>query len=319
MLRSILIYLSKAEWARKIFTNWKFAWNAASRFIAGETIADAIAVVKKLNDKGINATLDQLGENTSSIEEANIATEGILEMLDQIEEHDVKSNVSIKLTQLALSISYRICFENLERIAKKAQEKNNYIRIDMEDTPYTDQTLNLLRQIRSRGYLKTGIVLQSYLYRAINDTKELLIEGVTFRLVKGAYKEPSQLAYPKKKDVDDNFDAITEIMIDAALDQGSLVISSNGRFPPVTAIGTHDEKRIIKAINYQERKGLPKEALEIQMLYGIRRDLQKKLSRQGYPVRVYVPFGNHWYPYFVRRLAERPANIWFFIANYFRK
>ena len=319
MLRSFLIYLSKAEWALNIFTNWKFAWNAASRFIAGETIDDALAVVEKLNKKGINTTLDQLGENTSSLEEANIATEGILEILNQIDKHNVKSNVSIKLTQIGLSINESVCLENLERIVQKAKEKDNFIRIDMEDSSYTDQTIKILRQIRTSEFLNTGIVLQSYLYRAKKDTKELLKEGVAIRLVKGAYKEPTQLAYPKKKDVDDNFDKITEIMIDGALNQDAMVISSNGRYPPVTALGTHDEKRIKKAINYQELKGLPKEALEIQMLYGIRRDLQGQLTSRGYPVRVYVPFGTHWYPYFVRRLAERPANIWFFISNYFRK
>ena len=319
MFRSFLIYLSKAEWALNIFTNWKFAWKAASRFIAGETIDEALAVVMKLNKKGINTTLDQLGENTSSLEEANLATEGILEILDQIDKQNVKSNVSIKLTQIGLSINESVCLENLERIVQKAKEKDNFIRIDMEDTPYTDQTIKLLLQIRTRGFLNTGIVLQSYLYRAKKDTKELLKEGVAIRLVKGAYKEPAHLAYPKKKDVDDNFDKITEIMLDGALNQNVIMISSNGRYPPVTALGTHDEKRIKKAINYQELKGLPKEALEIQMLYGIRRDLQEQLSSQGYPIRVYVPFGTHWYPYFIRRLAERPANIWFLISNYFRK
>ncbi|MFC2063668.1 proline dehydrogenase family protein [Chloroflexota bacterium] len=318
MLRSFLIYLSKVEWARNIFANWDFAWKAASRFIAGETIDEALTVVKNLNKDGIYATLDQLGENTTSLEEAKFATDGILEILDKIEKLDVKSNVSIKLTQIGLSLNEQVCTENLTKIVQKAKDNNNFIRIDMEDTPYTDQSIKLLRKLREMGYQNIGIVLQSYLYRTEKDTRGLLKEGVTFRLVKGAYDEPAKLAYPKKRDVDDNFDKLAEIMLDGAFEQGEREVLSNGRFPPVTALGTHDSDRIEKAIYYQELKGLPKEALEMQMLYGIRRDLQYQLSGQGYPVRVYVPFGTHWYPYFVRRLAERPANIWFFLSNYYK-
>jgi len=319
MIRSILIYLSKADWARNLVTNWKFAWKAASRFIAGETIDDAINVVKELNKNGINATLDQLGENTSSPEEALQATQGIIRILEEIEENEVKANVSIKLTQIGLALNEQLCLDNLERILNNAKDKNNFIRVDMEDTPYTDQTIKLVHYLMNKGYLNTGIVLQSYLYRTEIDIKELTKDKVKFRLVKGAYKESSNDAFPRKKDVDENFDRLTEIIISSAIEQGSEVVSSNGRFPPVTALGTHDEKRILKAIQFQKMQGLSNDALEFQMLYGIRRDLQEQLNAQKYPVRVYVPFGTHWYPYFVRRLAERPANIWFFISNYFRK
>ena len=318
MIRSFLIYLSKAEWAKNLITNWKFAWKAASRFIAGETIADAISVVKELNGKGINATLDQLGENTSSYQEAIQAADGIIKILDEIEKDGVKANVSIKLTQIGLALSEELCSENLERILGKAKEKNNFVRVDMEDTPYTDQTIELVKRMRQKGFLNTGIVLQSYLYRTESDLEDLLKDNLKFRLVKGAYKEPSMVAYPKKKDVDDNFDKLAQIMMDGAIGNDPETISDNGRIPPVTALGTHDEKRIVNAIEFQERIGLPKDSLEFQMLYGIRRDLQEKLVNQGYPVRVYVPFGTHWYPYFVRRLAERPANIWFFVSNYFK-
>jgi proline dehydrogenase len=319
MLRSILIYFSKANWMQKIVSNWKFAWKAASRFVAGEEISDAIKVVKELNLKGINATLDQLGEHTINPTDATKSTEGIIRILDQIDENNARANVSIKLTQIGLAIDESICEQNLETILKKAKELNNFIRIDMEDSPYTDKTIELFRKMRSKGYKDVGIVVQSCLFRTEADARQLLLEGTRFRLVKGAYKEPVELAYPKKEDVDRNFDHLTSIMLDSAFERGSEEISGNGKIPPVTALGTHDEKRIEFAKSYQTSLGLPIKSLELQMLYGIRRDLQDKLAEEGYPVRIYVPFGTHWYPYFVRRLAERPANLWFFISNFFRK
>ena len=319
MLRSFLIYLSKAMWAQKMVSNWSFAWKAASRFVAGEGINDAIQVVKELNAKGIFATLDQLGEHTSTLNEAQQSTHGIIEILEQIDNNKVKANVSIKLTQIGLALDEVICERNLESILRKATEFGNFIRIDMEDSPYTDKTIRLYREMRARGYTDVGLVVQSCLFRTEKDTRELLVEGTRFRLVKGAYKEPADIAYPKKIDVDSNFDNLTTLMINYAIENDSKGISEDGRIPPVTALGTHDEKRINFAISYQESKGLSKRALEFQMLYGIRRDLQEQLAKNGFPVRIYVPFGTHWYPYFVRRLAERPANLWFFISNFFRR
>ncbi len=319
MLRAILIYFSKAFWAQKLVSKWSFAWKAASRFVAGEDIIDAIQVVKDLNEKGIFATLDQLGEHTSTLNEAQQSTQGIIEILEQVNNNNVHANVSIKLTQIGLALDEIICERNLESILRKAKEFGNFIRIDMEDSPYTEKTIKLFRAMRTRGYSDVGLVVQSYLYRTENDTLELLGEGTRFRLVKGAYKESAQIAYPKKIDVDLNFDNLTRLLLNYAIENGALEISEDGRIPPVTALGTHDEKRINFAISYQISKGLSKRALEFQMLYGIRRDLQEKLVNDGYPVRIYVPFGTHWYPYFVRRLAERPANIWFFISNLFRR
>jgi len=319
MLRTFLIYLSKAMWAQNMVSNWRFAWKAASRFVAGEEINDAINVVKVLNARGIFATLDQLGENTSTLTEAQQSTQGIIDILEQIDRNKVKANVSIKLTQIGLALDEEICERNLESILLKARELRNYIRIDMEDYPYTDKTIRLFRAMRSKGYLDVGLVVQSCLYRTEKDIRELLGEGTHFRLVKGAYKEPAHIAYPKKADVDSNFDNLTTLMINFAIENDPKEISQNGIIPPVTALGTHDVKRINFATSYQTSKGLAKKALEIQMLYGIRRDLQEKLANEGYPVRIYVPFGTHWYPYFVRRLAERPANIWFFLSNLFRK
>jgi len=319
MLRSILIYLSKAAWAQRIVTRWKFAWRVASRFVAGESIDEALQVVKELNSNGIDTTLDHLGEHTSTPEEAQKASNDILELLDQIACCEVRANVSIKLTQIGLSLDESLTIQNLEQILARAKKYKNFVRIDMEDTPYTDRTIALFRLMRQKGYENTGIVVQSCLYRTEADVKALLAEGARFRLVKGAYKEPPELAFPKKKDVDVNFDLLTKIMVDYAASVGSPTVSADRRVPPIPALGTHDAKRIEFGKQYVERMNYPKEALEIQMLYGIRRDLQEQLADEGYPVRVYVPYGTHWYPYFVRRLAERPANLWFFISNFFRK
>ncbi|MBN2388593.1 MAG: proline dehydrogenase family protein [Anaerolineales bacterium] len=319
MLRSFLIYLSKAGWAQRLVAGWKFAWKAASRFVAGTTVADAITVVHELNDRGINATLDHLGEHTSTAEEAARATEDILTLLDQVNQAGVRANVSIKLTQIGLSLSEELCAQNLENILARARKYNNFVRIDMEDTPYTDATIRQYRTMRQKGYANTGMVIQSYLFRSEKDTRDLLTEGCCFRLVKGAYKEPPDKAYPKKADVDANFDLLTQVMIDSALTTGSRPVSPDGRFPPVTVLGTHDPRRIDFGTSYARKVGLPKGALEVQMLYGIRRDLQEQCLQQGYPVRIYVPYGTHWYPYYMRRLAERPANVWFFLSNFFRR
>jgi proline dehydrogenase len=319
MLRSFLIYLSKAAWAQRLVVGWKFAWRAASRFVAGNTIGDAIEAVRVLNSNGINATLDHLGESTSTREEAIKAADDIIELLDEINASGVQANVSVKLTQIGLALDEPLCNQNLERILNRARESQNFVRVDMEDTPYTDQTLRMFRDMRAKGFKNTGLVVQSYLYRTEKDTRELIKEGVCFRLVKGAYKEPPELAFPKKADVDANFDLLTQIMIDAAKKAGCPPVSADGRIPPIPAIGSHDPKRLDFARMYSDKVELPKNAVEFQMLYGIRRDLQEQYVKEGYPVRVYVPYGTHWYPYFMRRLAERPANVWFFVSNFFRK
>jgi proline dehydrogenase len=319
MLRSFFIYLSKATWAQKLVSGWGFAWKTASRFVAGTKIEDAIIVINELNSKGINVTLDHLGENTSKPEEASEATDIIINTLDEIKKSNLCANVSIKLTQIGLGLDENLCGQNLERILVKAKEYGNFIRIDMEDTPYTDKTISLYYQMHKKGYTNTGMVLQSYLYRTEADARRLLKDKTPIRLVKGAYQEPADKAFPKKADVDANYDLLTKIMIDAALDGGSALSSNSGCFPPIPAIATHDENRITFAKQYIQKTNLPKESVEFQMLYGIRRDLQEQLINEGYSVRVYVPFGTHWYPYFMRRLAERPANVWFFISNFLRK
>jgi proline dehydrogenase len=319
MLRSILIYLSKAVWARKVVTKWPIAWRVASRFVAGEKPADAIRVIRELNAKGICATLDHLGESVTNTSEAAAAANEIIQMVEEIDRRNVRSSVSIKLTQIGLALDKSICEENLQRILEKAKNLKNYIRIDMEDSPYTDATLEIFRQMHQGGFQDhVGIVIQAYLYRSEKDVQDLMGDEATVRLCKGAYDEPAEIAFPRKRDVDANFDRLTEIMIDGALKAGKPRISECGRYPPIPAIASHDEKRINHAKAYAKNVSLPKDSLEFQMLFGIRSDLQVALAAEGYPVRVYVPYGTEWYPFFVRRLAERPANLWFFLSNLFK-
>jgi proline dehydrogenase len=320
MLRSILIYLSKATWARKLVTSWGFAWRAASRFVAGETLQDGIDVIKDLNAKGINATLDHLGEHTTDPERAQRATEDILEALAAIDESGVRANVSVKLTQLGLALDEQLCRENLERILKRAQELSNFVRIDMEDSPWVNQTLSLYRYLLNDcGCDNVGVVIQSYLFRSEQDVVDIMAQHGRIRLCKGAYQEPERVAFPKKSDVDANYDLLARLMLEGAVAADSPPVSPDGKIPPIPALATHDEKRITLAKAYIDQLSLPLLAMEFQMLNGIRRDLQQQLAAEGYPVRVYVPYGTEWYPYFVRRLAERPANLWFFLSNMFRK
>ena len=321
MLRSLLISLSKAAWAQKLIMSWGFAWRAASRFVPGERVENVIRAVRELNENGFNATVNHLGESISTAEEAEQATEAILQVLDEIDKAGIKSNVSVKLTQIGIGLDENICRQNLVQILEQMKKCGNFLRVDMEDTPYTDITISLYDSMLERGFDQNqlGLVLQAYLYRTENDLRKLLEKGARIRLVKGAYNEPSDKAYAKKADTDANYDLLAKIMIDAALHKDGNRISADGRIPPMTVIASHDEKRIAFARQYAEKVGLPKNAIEFQMLYGIRRDLQEQLVKEGFPVRVYVPYGSEWYQYFMRRLAERPANIWFFISNYFRR
>jgi proline dehydrogenase len=319
MLHPFFIYLSQADWARQLITRWGFARRAASRFIAGEDLDDAIRVVKDLNAKNINATLDHLGEHTSNPENAQKATSEIIEILERVDREGVRSNVSIKLTQIGLAVDENLCADNLNKILNTAVDLNTFVRIDMEDSQWVDKTLKLFRLMQERCICENiGIVIQSYLYRSVEDVSSLLEAGSRIRLCKGAYDEPEMIAYPKKSDVDANFDRIVEQLVSGSITNDTPALSKDGKIPPIPAIATHDEKRVIFTKQYIEKSGYPKQAVEFQMLNGIRRDLQESLAAEGYPVRVYVPYGSEWYPYFTRRLAERPANLWFFLYNFFR-
>jgi proline dehydrogenase len=319
MLRALFIYLSKAAWARQLVTRWGFAWRAASRFVAGETLEAAIRAAQELNQKGIVATLDNLGEHTNTLEEARQARDGIARIVDAIEQAEVRANISIKLTQIGLALDEEACGENLAFIVQHAAQHGIFVRIDMEDSPWTDATIRLYQRMRTEyGLDNVGVVIQSYLYRSEADIRSLSTLGTRVRLCKGAYKEPADIAFPKKSDVDANYDKLGELLMDCAMEAGAQPASPDGKVPPIPALATHDDARIEHARAYAQKIGLPKQVLEFQFLYGIRRDLQESLVKEGFPVRVYVPYGTEWYPYFVRRLAERPANLWFFISNFFK-
>jgi proline dehydrogenase len=319
MLRAFFISLSKAKWAQSAITRLPFVWRMASRFVAGETAFSAIQVVRDLNSSGIFATLDYLGENTSSREEALHSTREILAVLDQIHSSGVQANVSVKLSQIGLTIDQAFCQENLGKILDRASDYGNFIRIDMEDSGLTDQTIQVLSWALQQGKARVGIVLQAYLYRTEKDLLQLSADGIPIRLCKGAYNEPTQVAFPKMADVNANYDLLARLMMVAAIAHGSPTGSEDGRIPPLVAIASHDPQRINCARRLAHELGLPHRSVEFQMLFGIRRDLQGDLAEDGYPVRVYVPYGSHWYPYFMRRLAERPANVWFFVSNFFKK
>lgn len=318
MLRSFFVSLSKAGWAQNTITRWGIARRAASRFVAGETAEQAIQAVKALNAQGLRATLDHLGENTSSLADAESASVEILQMLEEIDRAGVQSNVSIKLSQVGMALNEEICYANLVRILEKARSLGSFIRVDMEDSAVTEKTIRLVRRAAGEGFANVGIVIQAYLRRSEQDVADLLSIPLRIRLCKGAYQEPPEIAFPQKADVDANYDRLARRMIEGTLSAGAPAASADGRTPPIPSIATHDPNRIKYVLKVMDELSLSAQALEFQMLYGIRRDLQQQLAASGNPVRVYVPYGTHWYPYFMRRLGERPANIWFFASNYFR-
>ena len=318
MLRALLLYLSQATWAQKMVRSWGLARKMAARFVAGEDLSSAMEAVKDLNQRGLNVTLDHLGEHVSTREGAVKAKDEILHILDRIEEEGVRAGISIKLTQIGMGLDASLCRENLTEILHKAQTQINFVRIDMEESAYTETTIDFYLDMVNDGYRDVvGIVLQSYLYRTEDDLKKILDHNGKVRLCKGAYKEPPEVAFPKKSAVDGNYDRLASLLLDCSLEADS-TLSEDGKFPPIPAIATHDEERIDFAKQYAERIDLPHMGMEFQMLYGIREDIQIELVEEGYPVRIYVPYGTEWYPYFVRRLAERPANLWFFLSNLIR-
>jgi len=271
----------------------------AYRFVAGEGIDQAIEVANVLNKNNIKVTFDHLGENVSNEEQAKQAADEYIVILEEIKKNNCAANVSLKLTQMGMDIGHSFCLNNVERIVKKAKELNNFVRIDMESSNYTDLTLDIFKQLKQR-YDNVGIVIQAYLFRSSKDIDEIIKIKGRVRLCKGAYMEPSTIAFKKKRGTDANF---IELMKKLLMDS------------EYHAIATHDEKMIQATINFAKEKGIPKDKFEFQMLYGIRRERQLELANDGYNVRIYVPYGKEWYPYFMRRLGERPANL-FFILRY---
>lgn len=308
MLRELLLYLSRQEAAHRLIVGFPPSRAAARRFVAGERLADAIAAARASNARGILAILDYLGENVQRQEEAIKAGDEYIAALAAIAQSGVRADVSIKLTQLGLDIGDEFCYENVERIVAQAEACRASVCIDMEGSLYTDRTLWLYRRLRER-HDNVTTVIQAYLYRSRDDVARLVAEGLgRLRLVKGAYNEPPSIAFPRKGDVDANFLRLIQAMLrPEAL--------ANRAY---CAIATHDEKIIRWALLYTYRHDIPRDRFEFQMLYGIRRDLQERLAARGYTVRVYIPYGTHWYPYFMRRLAERPANLVFLLRHLWR-
>ena len=308
MLRALFIYLSKLRWMRSLILKLGFARKASRRFVAGETAPEDIEVVRRLNRQNIFSTLDHLGEDVHTEADARSARDDYARVLDQIQQGGVQSHVSLKLTQFGLDVSGDVCREMVASVIEKAEQVGAFVRIDMEGAPHTERTLAVYRDMR-KTYSNVGIVIQAYLYRTEADVERLASEGMAHvRLCKGAYKEPASIAFPRKADVDANMVKLMQLMLgDEARAHGAYL-----------AMATHDVKMIEATKKFVAGHNIPKDAFEFQMLYGIRRDLQQQLAAEGYKLRVYVPYGNEWYPYFMRRLAERPANLLFLLRNLFR-
>ncbi len=301
-MRALLLFLAHQEGLKNFLLKFRFFSDTAWRFVAGETLDEAIKAVREANRLKIRASLDLLGENTLSREDAIKATGQVVAMLDRIDQEKVDSNVSVKLTQLGLDLDTDFCYENLLRIARHAAAKGSFVRVDMEDHNYTQRTLDIVLRVRKEA-ASVGTVIQAYLFRSEQDVRVLIANNVGIRLCKGAYLEPVTISFKKKRDTDANFVKLMKLLLD-----------SN----QYHAIATHDEAMITATEQYAREKGIARGRFEFQMLYGIRRDLQQRLAREGYNVRIYVPYGNRWYPYYMRRLAERPANLLFIARNLLR-
>jgi proline dehydrogenase len=303
MLRSVLLYLSEREGPKNLLTRLAAGRRLADRFIAGEKLDDAVRAVRQLNAEGFDVTLDHLGESVKDQATAEEACRVYIGLLDRIAAEGLRSHISIKLTQLGLAISEDLAQRLLGAICEAAAQRQNFVRIDMESSAHVGATLRVFRKADApRDVL--GVVIQSYLYRSQKDADELLQGGVRIRLVKGAYNEPPEVAYPDKRDVDRNFVVIMQKLLLSGVYHG---------------FATHDAHLVAAAERFVRNHGLSAEHFEFQMLYGIQRQLQRDLLQQNYRVRVYVPYGSHWYAYFMRRLAERPANLLFILRQLFRK
>ncbi len=303
IMRTTFIALSKNRMLQDLIVRVPISRRMARRFVAGETLGDALAAVKTLNAQGMLATLDHLGENVATEAEAIAAADDYLTALDALHLAQADCNVSVKLTQMGLDLGNEFCYANVSRIVLKAAELGNFVRVDMEGSPYTERTLDVYRRLRTR-FSNTGIVIQAYLHRSQADVAALIAEGIGhFRLCKGAYDEPAAIAYRERPRVTQALNELTRACLEPAG-------RTRGAY---AAVASHDEEVINFARAYAYQHDIPPSTYEFQMLYGIRRELQTELVKRGYRMRVYVPYGTHWYPYFMRRLAERPANLLFFL------
>ncbi len=303
MMRSLLIALSRNRTLRNVLEDTGPGRKLSGRFVAGTTLDDAIARTAELNKEGFSVSLDSLGESVGTEQAARAAAEIYHLLLDRIAEAALNANVSVKLTGVGMDVSAALGESITGEIVTHAARLGNFVRVDMEGTPYTEQTLRLTEHLHQQHPGAVGTVLQSYLYRTAEDTERLLKQGIRIRLCKGAYKEGPEHAFPKKDDVDANYVKLAERMVRSGVYCG---------------IATHDEKMVEATEAFVKNRGISRDAFEFQMLFGVRRDLQRELLRRGYRVRIYLPFGTDWYPYFMRRLAERPANVIFILKNLFK-
>ena len=299
MMRAFFLYLSRQPALRRWMEAWPPSRKVTRRFVAGDTLEEALAVCEQLQREGIFSTLDHLGENVRTLEEAAASCDAYAGALERIRTRRLSSTIAIKLTQFGLDLSPQACLENVRRLEAKAKAAASRVEIDMESSAYTERTLALAIQAGEEcGCVR--VCVQAYLHRSASDIASLNRASVPVRLVKGAYREPASVAFPGKREVDEHYIALMKLLLD------------HGTYP---AIATHDERIIREAMEYVEGRSIRRDSFEFQMLYGIRRDLQRKLIEGGYRLRLYVPYGTEWYPYFMRRVAERPANVWFVLRN----
>jgi len=305
LLRSFFIALSHNRSLRRFSERSRLGVRLSSRFVAGMEIDDALRVAEAINRQGMTVSLDSLGESVTTEEEARAAAQIYHRLLDAIAERKLKANISVKLTQMGLNLSPALAESIVGSLAEDAQATGSFLRIDMEDSSLTEATLEIVRRIHAKPGMRgvIGVVIQAYLYRSQADIEGLLADGIRVRLCKGAYMEPAEVAFPRKAEVDANYVRLTGLLLDSPIYHG---------------LATHDEAMIAAAKSYASEHGIERSRFEFQMLFGVRRDLQRRLVSEGYNVRVYLPFGSDWYPYFMRRLAERPANVLFLARNFFR-
>jgi len=304
MLRRSFLYLSRQKQLRRWMEQSRLSRKLTSRFVAGRTLEDEIAVVKKLAAEGVLATLDLLGENVTSLEEAGRSLDNYMNALREIEKEKLAATVSIKLTQFGLDLAQDFCVQNVSTLVEYAGRTGSQVEVDMEGSEYTERTLQIIGHLNHRFPGRVRAVIQAYLYRSDEDVRTLSALSIPVRLCKGAYREPPEIAYPKKSDVDENYVKLMRLLL------------YMGTYP---AIASHDERIIRMALAHIQERQIPPERFEFQMLYGIRRDLQRELVTKGFRLRLYVPYGDAWYPYFMRRIAERPANLLFLLRNLMRK
>jgi proline dehydrogenase len=300
LLKGTLLYLANRRPVQRLVMQHDLLRGLTQRYVAGEELADGIVVAEALNTQGLLVSLDHLGESVTSSAAARRAVSAYVDALEAIAAEQVEGNVSLKLTQLGLDLSREMCVAHLRRILERARELDTFVRIDMESSAYTQRTLDVHRELWEAGFHNVGVVLQAYLYRTAADVERAIAEGVQVRLCKGAYLEQTRVAYADKAEVDANYARLMERLLIA------------GTHP---AIATHDERLINRVLEIVRAEKISPDRFDFEMLFGVRRDLQLRLVRDGYRVRVYLPYGSEWYPYLVRRLAERPANLGFFVRS----